>query len=72
MIVIAKGLDSFHYEGDAKTITVNNIKDFIKDYKNDKIEPYIKQQKIADIGEKTNGVVNVVRENFKDLVMENE
>ena len=42
MLVIAKGLDSYHYYGDAKTLTVNNIKDFIKKYKNNEIEPYIK------------------------------
>ena len=42
MLVIAKALDSYHYDGDAKEITVNKIKDFIKKFKNNEIEPYVK------------------------------
>lgn len=42
MLVIAKGLDSYHYDGDVHQLTVENIKDFINDYKAEKIPLYVK------------------------------
>ena len=42
MLVIAKALDSYHYEGDVTKLTANDVKDFIKKFKNGEIPPYIK------------------------------
>ena len=46
MLVIAKALESFHFEGDARKIKINDIKDFIKSYQNQEVNEFIKGQDI--------------------------
>ena len=50
LLVIGKGLEAYHYQGDVRNLREQDVKNFIKQYKNGEVEVYVKKQDLAQIG----------------------
>ena len=57
----------YHYDGDVKSMSVDDILKFINDYKYDHLEPFLKSEEVPN-PQTVDGLTSVVGKSFKSIV----
>lgn len=57
----------YHYDGDVKSMSVDDILKFINDYKYDRLEPFLKSEEVPN-PQTVDGLTSVVGKSFKSIV----
>lgn len=63
-------MKKFTYEGDIKSVTVDTLRSFVEDFKNDKLNPFLKSAEIP--ADNSDPVKIIVGKTFHSMVLDND